>query len=58
MAKNGDTVSIHYTGTLDDGTVFDSSLEREPLEFKIGANQVIPGILLFPTLFADLKVRS
>jgi len=43
QAKNGDTVKIHYTGRLEDGTVFDSSLEREPLEFKIGEGQVIPG---------------
>ncbi len=42
-AKNGDTVKIHYTGTLDDGSVFDSSTEREPLSFKLGAGQVIPG---------------
>lgn len=42
-AKNGDTVQIHYTGTLDDGTTFDSSVGRAPLEFTIGARQVIPG---------------
>lgn len=43
QAKSGDTVKIHYTGTLEDGTVFDSSAEREPLEFTINKNQVIPG---------------
>ena len=43
QAKQGDTVAIHYKGTLDDGTVFDSSEGRDPLEFSIGANQVIPG---------------
>jgi FKBP-type peptidyl-prolyl cis-trans isomerase 2 len=42
-AKNGDTVRIHYTGKLDDGTVFDSSDGRDPLEFTLGEGQVIPG---------------
>lgn len=42
-AQTGDTVRIHYTGTLADGTQFDSSEGRDPLEFKLGAGQVIPG---------------
>ena len=42
-AKFGDTVRVHYTGKLEDGTVFDSSLDRDPVEFTLGARQVIPG---------------
>lgn len=42
-AKQGDTVQVHYTGTLNDGTVFDTSQNRDPLEFTVGAQQVIPG---------------
>ncbi|MEI7933896.1 MAG: peptidylprolyl isomerase [Chlorobiaceae bacterium] len=43
QAKKGDTVKVHYTGTLEDGTLFDTSAEREPLKFTIGGGQVIPG---------------
>lgn len=41
--EDGNTVKVHYTGTLKDGSVFDSSAEREPLEFKLGEGQLIPG---------------
>lgn len=42
-AKQGDTVTIHYTGRLDDGTVFDSSKNGDPLSFTLGEGKVIPG---------------
>lgn len=42
-AKTNDTVRVHYTGKLEDGTVFDTSVEREPLEFTIGQERLIPG---------------
>jgi peptidylprolyl isomerase len=43
MAKSGDTVRIHYTGSLNDGSVFDSSEGRDPLEFTLGSGMVIAG---------------
>jgi FKBP-type peptidyl-prolyl cis-trans isomerase 2 len=41
--RSGDTVKVHYTGRLDDGRVFDSSKERDPLELIVGQRRVIPG---------------
>ncbi len=43
QAKRGDTVHVHYRGTLDDGTEFDSSAGAEPISFTLGAGEVIPG---------------
>ena len=44
QAKPGDTLHMHYKGTLDDGTVFDSSEGRDPLSFELGSGQIIPGL--------------
>ena len=52
-AKTGDTVRVHYTGRLDDGTVFDSSDGREPLSFTLGVGQVVAG---FDAAVAGMEV--
>lgn len=43
QVKKGDTIKVHYHGTLTDGTIFDSSTGREPLEFEVGSGMVIEG---------------
>ena len=43
-AKDGDTVRVHYTGRLDDGSEFDSSKGRDPIEFKIGDGDILKGV--------------
>ena len=43
QAKNDDSVKVHYTGKLKDGTVFDSSQDRSPMQFQLGQGQIIPG---------------
>ncbi|MFC3417628.1 FKBP-type peptidyl-prolyl cis-trans isomerase [Algoriphagus hitonicola] len=43
QAKKGDNVQVHYTGKLEDGSVFDSSIQREPLGFTLGGGQMIQG---------------
>ena len=53
MIEKGQTVKIHYTGTLDDGSQFDSSVGRDPLAFEMGAGMVIPG---FEKGVADMDV--
>jgi peptidylprolyl isomerase len=43
QVKSGDTVKVHYTGKLNDGTQFDSSVGNDPLQFTVGTGQIIPG---------------
>lgn len=55
MIEDGKKVRIHYTGTLNDGTQFDSSAGRAPLEFETGSGMVIPG---FDSAVRDMKVGA
>lgn len=55
QVKKDDTVKIHYTGKLPDGEIFDSSLEREPIEFRVGEGKIIPG---FENGIIDMKVNE
>lgn len=53
QVKNGDTVRVNYHGKLTDGSTFDSSEGREPLEFTVGSGQVIKG---FDDALVDMKI--
>ena len=53
MIEAGKTVKVHYKGTLDDGTVFDSSDGRDPIEFEMGSDALIPG---FEAAVAEMEV--
>lgn len=57
-AQPGNTLHIHYKGTLDDGTVFDSSEGRDPLAFELGSGQIIPGLDAGVTGMALGETRS
>ena len=54
-AGNGDKIKVNYRGTLSDGTEFDSSEGKDPLEFTIGGGQVIPG---FDNAVIDMEVNE
>lgn len=55
QVKKNDKVKVHYTGKLNSGEVFDSSVEREPIEFQVGGGQIIPG---FEEGVMDMKVNE
>lgn len=55
MIESGKTVKVHYKGTLNDGTVFDSSEGRDPIEFEVGSGMVIPG---FEAAVAEMDVAE
>jgi peptidylprolyl isomerase len=54
-AKDGDYVQLHYTGSLEDGTIFDSSLDGQPLEFQVGGGGIIKG---FNDAVVDMEMDS
>ena len=53
MIEAGKTVKVHYKGTLDDGSVFDSSEGRDPIEFQMGSGSLIPG---FEAAVAEMDI--
>lgn len=53
--KKNDRIKVHYTGRLSNGEVFDSSMDREPLEFQVGQGQIIPG---FENGVLDMKLNE
>ena len=55
QVKKNDQIKVHYTGKLTNGEVFDSSVGREPLEFTVGAGQMIPG---FDSGVLDMKLNE
>src|SRR5690554_1288270 len=55
QVKQNDKVKVHYTGKLANGEVFDSSIDREPMEFQVGQGQLIPG---FENGVIDMKVNE
>ena len=44
QAQSGDMVKVHYTGRLADGTIFETSRQRDPLEFTLGGGEILPGV--------------
>ncbi|MCP4685269.1 MAG: peptidylprolyl isomerase [bacterium] len=58
QVQPGDTVKVHYTGKLDDGTIFDSTIDREPFEIKIGSGLSAPGFEMRMTGMAVGDKRS
>lgn len=55
QVKSNDTVKVHYTGKLSNGQIFDSSVDKEPLQIKLGEGQLIPG---FEKGLIDMKVNE